>query len=215
VSPDDVGKEPDPDQPGWAAPPPPTPPPAAPPPAAPPPPPPPPPAAPPPAAPAGFPAPPAWGAPPPPGGAVPTARRRRRWPWVLGALLAVIVALAVTGTLLFVQKIKPPIDAANDYLGELVDRDYEAAFDRLCEQDQADSSPESFERDMTGDNALDDIESFEVNPFDVDVDGDRATVAVDINSPDFDIEDVLDLRLQKEDGDWRPCGGFYGFAFDF
>lgn len=179
-----TGREPGADQPGWAAPTP------APPSPAP---------SPPPAPPAGFPAPPAYGTPFGSGGTTTTTRRRRRWPWVLGALLAAIVVLGVTGTVLFVQKIKPPIDAANTFLGDLEDRDFERAFDQMCSRDQ-----DVFDADdlgaLFGVGFLDD---YEINPFDVDVDGDRARVSFDAEGTGDD--DYFELPLRKEDGDWRPC----------
>jgi hypothetical protein len=170
-----TGREPGSDQPGWAAP---TPPPAAP------------------AAPAGFPAPPAYGTPFGTAGTA-TTRRRRRWPWVLGALLAAIVVLGVTGTVLFVQKIKPPIDAANEFLSDVDDGDSSAAFDQVCSRDRDLLS----EEDVVAIFTL--YDDFEVNPFDVDIDGDRATVGVDADG--LDSGEKLELPLRKEGGDWRPC----------
>lgn len=176
-----TGNEPGSDQPGWAAP---TPPPPAPPP-------------PPPVAPAGFPAPPAYGTPFPSGATTAPTRRRRRWPWVLGALLAVIVVLGVTGAVLFVQKIKPPIDAANAFLSDVDDGDFAAAFDQVCARDQ-----DLLDEDDVG-GVYRFFDDFEVNPFDVDVDGDRATVGFDADGLDSD--EKLELPLREEDGEWRPC----------
>jgi len=174
-----TGNDPGADQPGWAAPTPsPAPPPAAP------------------AAPAGFPAPPAYGT-PFGSGTTGGARRRRRWPWVLGALLAVIIALGATGTILFVQKIKPPVDAANDFLSDVDDGDLAAAFDQVCARDQ-----DLLDQDDIG-VVYGLYDDFEVNPFDVDVDGDRATVGIDADGLDSD--EKLELPLRKEDDEWRPC----------
>jgi len=172
-----AGREPDAERPGWAAP---TPPPPAPPPAAP----------------AGFPAPPAYGT-PFGSGTTGSTRRRRRWPWVLGALLAAIVVLGVAGTVLFVQKIKPPIDAANEFLSDVDDDDLAAAFEQMCARDQDLLS----EDDIGGIYGF--FDDFEVNPFDVDVDGDRATVGFDADG--LDSGEKLELPLRKEDGEWRPC----------
>ena len=187
----DENKEPDPDQPGWAAP---TPPPPAPPP------PPTPPAPPPPSpsAPAGFPAPPAWGTPVPASAPTPSPRRRKRWPWVLGGLLALIVVLGTTGAVLFVEKIKPPIDATNRYLSDVEDRDFAAAFSQLCARDQ-----DLLSEDDILTVGFGSFSGFEVNPFDVDVDGSRATVGLDAD--ELDSDEKLELPLRKEDGDWRPC----------
>jgi hypothetical protein len=174
--------EPDPSQPGWAAP-------------TPPPPPPPPGESPPPAAPA---PPPGWGAPPPPGAVTGRPRRRRRWPWVLGGVLGAIAILAISGTVLFVQKVKPPIDATNDFLDEVEDGNLDAAIDMLCAEDQG-----NIDEDDLFLGALATSDDLEVNWFGVDVDGDRATV--DLTSDEFDDDTVFELPLRKEDGDWRPC----------
>ncbi|MGH8986194.1 MAG: hypothetical protein ACRDY6_20310, partial [Acidimicrobiia bacterium] len=124
-------------------------------------------------------------------------RRRRRWPWVLGALLSTIVILGVSGTVLFVQKIKPPIDAANAFLGDVDDGDFAAAFDQVCARDQDLLD----EEDVGGVYSF--FDDFEINPFDVDIDGDRATVGFDADGLDSD--EKLELPLRKEDGEWRPC----------
>jgi hypothetical protein len=192
----DEGTEPDPDQPGWAAPappPPPASPPPAPPPSAPPPPSPP--------APGGFPAPPAWGAPFPASGTPPPARRRRRWPWVLGGLLALIVVLGTTGTVLFVEKIKPPIDATNDFLADVENGNFERAFDQLCARDHDVFDAEELGLLFGFGGGI--LDGFEVNPFDVHVDGDRARVSFDAEGSDGD--DYFELPLRKEGGEWRPC----------
>ena len=183
-----TGREPGSDQPGWAAPTPPSPP------------------TPPPAAPAGFPAPPEYGTPFGTAGTTATTRRRRRWPWVLGALLAAIVVLGVTGTVLFVQKIKPPIDAANEFLSDVDDGNFGAAFDQVCAGDQDVLDEEDVGR------VYGFFDDFEVNPFDVDVDGDRATVGFDADG--LDSGEKLELPLRKEDGEWRPCLTDLGFFED-
>jgi hypothetical protein len=171
-------------------------------------------------------APPVWSAPSPawapgqPGGQQPPSlaprpRRRRRWPWVLAGALFVIVVLLIAGIGLFVAKVKPPIDDANAYLGDIADRDYESAFDRLCEAERVDGSATTFAADLEGVALLSDVDEFEITPFGVDVDGDSATVDVDLAPDDLGAFDaVVDLQLEKEDGDWRPCGGFYGFRFE-
>jgi hypothetical protein len=41
-------------------------------------------------------------------------------------------------------------------------------------------------------------------------DGDEATVDVDLDSEDSDSTYVT-LNMVKEDGEWRPCGGIFGF----
>lgn len=182
--------EPDPSRPGWAAPP--TPPPAPEAPDAP-------------GAPT-QPAPPQWGAqPPPPGWGTPPppaqtgrVRRRRRWPWVLGAVVGAIVILAISGTVLFVQKIKPPIDAANEFLAEVEAGNLDASIELLCTEDR-----ENIDEDDLFLRALAALDDFEANPLDVDIDGDRATVGFDADG--LGDNRVIELPLRKENGDWRPC----------
>jgi hypothetical protein len=182
--------EPDPSQPGWAAP---TPPPSPEAPDAP--------AAPTEPAPPRWsaqPPPAGWGAPPPPG-QPDRPRRRRRWPWVLGAVLGAIVILAISGAVLFVQKVKPPIDAANEFLDEIEAGNLDASIELLCTEDRENNIDE----DDLFLGALATLDDFEANPFDVDIDGDRATVAFDADGLDDD--EVIELPLRKESGDWRPC----------
>jgi hypothetical protein len=157
---------------------------------------------PPPAAPAPVPPPPApgqpgagWSLPPAP----PTLpRRRRRWPWALGGVLGVIALLAVAGVALFVSKVKPPIDATNAFLRDLDRGDFDAAYDRMCANDR-----EFFTTESLG-SAFGFIDDYEVNPFDVSVDGDRAKVSFDSDVTDGDRE-YFELSLRKDGGRWRPC----------
>jgi hypothetical protein len=147
--------------------------------------------------------PPAW-APSPP-----KRRRRRPWIWLLVGVIAGILGLAAASGTLWITKLKPPIDAANDYLGDLSRADYESAFDRLCAAEQVDASPEG----LAGTVAELDLDEYEVTPFDVDRDGSRATVKADLDPNDFGrSERFVHLRLREIDGDWRPCGGRYGFV---
>jgi hypothetical protein len=119
------------------------------------------------------------------------------------------VGLAVASGTLWITKLKPPIDAANDYLRDLARSDYASAFDQLCPPEQVDASPEG----LAGTVALLDLDEYEVSPFDVDRDGSRATVKVDLNPDDVGGSDrFVRLRLREIEGDWRPCGGRYGFV---
>jgi hypothetical protein len=163
--------------------------------------------------PAGFPAPPAYGTPFPTGDPGTRPRRRRRWPWVLGGLLATIVVLTVTGIVLFVQKIKPPIDATNDFLAALDTREFDDAYSQMCDRARRELTPDDLQSLYFG---PENIAGYEVNPFDVDIDGSRATVGFDTDVLDDDQK--FELRLRKENGDWRPCEtdpGLFGFDLDF
>lgn len=156
----------------------------------------------------------AWTAPrqtPPPVWSPPTPRRRRRrlWIYLLVGVVGVIVGLAIANGTLWVTKVKPPVDAANDYLRDLSSGNYDAAFDRLCPAEKVDASPEGLARAVAPLR----INKYDASPFDVNRDGSRATVKVDLN-PDTVGDDSRFVRLQLReiDGEWRPCGGRYGFV---
>jgi hypothetical protein len=157
-----------------------------------------------------------WTAPPPPPQAwvprPPRPRRRRLWIYLLVGAVVVIVGLAVASGTIWIQKVKPPIDAANDYLRDISRGDYEAAFDQLCAQEKVDGSARSL-ADTVDRLVIFGVDDYEVTPFEVHIDGDRATVEADL-SPGVGgtSADIVDIRLEKIDGEWRPCGGRFGFV---
>jgi len=124
----------------------------------------------------------------------------------------VIVGLAVASGTIWIQKVKPPIDAANDYLRDISRGNYQAAFDQLCAQEKVDGSPQSLAQ--TVDALVFSLSAYEVTPFDVRIDGNRATVKADVNPDNVGgtESDNVRIRLQKIDGEWRPCGGQFGFV---
>ena len=128
----------------------------------------------------------------------------------MGAVVA-IVGLAVASGTIWVEKVKPPIDAANDYLRDISHGRYQAAFAQLCAQERVDGSPRSL-ADTVHRIVVFGVDSYEVSPFDVHLDGNRATVKADL-SPGIGSGDSgnVRIRLQKIDGRWRPCGGEFGF----
>jgi hypothetical protein len=134
--------------------------------------------------------------------------RRRAWIWLLVGSVALILGLAVASATLWITKIKAPIDAANDYMRDLSRSNYETAFDQLCPAEQVDASPEGL-ADAVSEL---DIDEYEVSPFDVDRDGSRVTVKIDLSPDDFGGSDrFVRLRLREIDGEWQPCGPLYGF----
>ncbi len=156
-----------------------------------------------------------WAAPSPPPPSwtprPPKPRRRRVWIYLLVGAVVVIVGLAVASGTMWIQKVKPPIDAANDYLRDIRRGDYQAAFAQLCAAEKVDGSPQSLAR--TIDKLVFSLSDYEVSPFDVHIDGSHATVKADLspNSGGTDA-DLVRIRLQKIDGEWRPCGGQFGFV---
>ncbi len=91
-----------------------------------------------------------WTAPPPPPPSwaprPPKPHRRRVWIYLLVGSVVVILGGAVASGTIWINKVKPPIDAANDYLHDISNGDYQAAFDQLCAQEKVDGSPQSLAR---------------------------------------------------------------------
>jgi hypothetical protein len=124
-------------------------------------------------------------------------------------LVAILITIAIV---LFVVKIKPPIDAANDFLEDVEDGDYDEAFDRLCAADQERGTPDDLQTpidfsELAEDYSVDNI-------FGVDIDGSRATVEFDSDAVG-DGFDYFELPLRKEDGDWHVCLSDDPFANNF
>ncbi len=141
----------------------------------------------------------------------PPPRGRRGWVWVLVlSLVAIVVLAGVTGTILGF-KVKPPLDAANDYMRAIAHHDYDDAFAQLCPANRVDESPLSLERDLQSGALFRNLEDWDITPFDVNRDGSRATVEVDLRPDDDDEPDILRIELRKIDGTWRPCGDVFGF----
>jgi hypothetical protein len=135
------------------------------------------------------------------------------WIYLLVGAVVVIVGLAVASGTIWIQKVKPPIDAANDYLRDIKRGNYRSAFAQLCAQERVDGSPRSLA--ATVDRlAIFGIQDYQVSPFDVHIDGARANVDADLNAGNFNDADKVRIRLQKIDGTWRPCGGQFGFEDD-
>lgn len=155
-----------------------------------------------------------WTAPQPPLPSAPRPprpRRRRVWIYLLVGAVVAIVGLAVASGTIWIQKVKPPIDAANDYLRDISRGNYEAAFNQLCATERVDGSPRSL-ADTVDRIVVFGVDEYEVSPFEVHIDGNRATVEADL-SPGIGGGDSgnVRMRLQKIDGKWRPCGGQFGF----
>lgn len=132
------------------------------------------------------------------------------WIYLLVGAVVAIVGLAVASGTIWIQKVKPPIDAANDYLRDISRGRYEAAFAQLCARERVDGSPRSLA--ATVDRlVIFDVHDYEVSPFDVHIDGSRANVDADLNAGDFNDTDKVRIHLEKVDGTWRPCGGQFGF----
>lgn len=159
-----------------------------------------------------------WAAPAPPPAAWmpprrPRPRRRRVWIYLLVGAVVLIIGLALASGTIWVQKVKPPIDAANAYLRDISHRNYAAAFRQMCPRERVDGSPRSL-ADTVDRLAAFGVRDYEISPFDVHIDGTRATVKADLHASNFNDADTVRIQLEKIDGDWRPCGGQFGFVDD-
>jgi hypothetical protein len=141
----------------------------------------------------------------------PKPHRRRAWIYLLIGSVVAVLGLGAASVTIWVQKIKPPIDAANKYLEDVVHGRYQSAHNQLCASERVDSSPRSLSRYFEA--LFLTTTGVEVQPFDVRLDGSRATVKADLN-PDIrgGSSDIVHLRLHEIEGHWRPCGGNYGFV---
>jgi len=121
------------------------------------------------------------------------------------------VGLGVASGTIWIRKIKPPIDAANHYLHDVTRGQFDAAYSQLCASERVDASPRTVERYFQ--DLFFTTTGVEVSPFDVHLDGKRATVKADLN-PDIKggRSDFVHLQLREIDGKWRPCGGRFGFV---
>ena len=129
----------------------------------------------------------------------------------MGSLVAIgVLAGATFG--IYLVKMKAPLDAANDYMRALAHHDYRSALAQLCPADRADASEFALRRQReNGDPLLRNLEDWSITPFDVNRDGDHASVKVDVRPEDNDQADIFTLLLDEVDGTWRPCGGIFGF----
>lgn len=143
--------------------------------------------------------------PPAPGAPVgPPVKRRKTWLVVLLSVIGLGIVVAIAGTVLFVDRTLPPLDAANDFLDDLADSRVDRAAEQLCSPDREDAEDAIGEvtgRFPGGDELF-------VNPLGVDRDGNRAWVEFTItDGNDNDDDRTYRLPLRQEDGEWRPCPG--------
>jgi hypothetical protein len=131
-------------------------------------------------------------------------KRRKTWLVVLLSVIGLGIVVAIAGTVLFVDRTLPPLDAANDFLDDLADSRVDRAAEQLCSPDREDAEDaigEVTRRFPGGDELF-------VNPLGVDRDGNRAWVEFTItDGNDNDDDRTYRLPLRQEDGEWRPCPG--------
>ena len=128
--------------------------------------------------------------------------RSRRWVVVLVAVLALTVAAAVAGTVLFVDRTLPPYNAAHDFITDVIHDRTSSATARLCASDRenAQRAIESV-RNTFGLG----VTTITVNVLSVDRTDDRATVDYDVSTPNAPT--TYHLEMRKEGGSWKACPG--------
>jgi hypothetical protein len=138
---------------------------------------------------------------PAPGWATTTTKpRSRRWIVVLVAALGLVVAAAVAGTLLFVDRTLPPYNAAHDFIHDVIRGNTSAAAARLCADDREDvqGAISSVTDHFTFGGS-----TVAVNVLTVDRDGNRANVDVDITNSSH--SSTFTLAMRQEGGTWKAC----------
>jgi len=121
---------------------------------------------------------------------------------VLVAVLALIVAVAVAGSVLFATQTLPPLRATYDFTDDLHRGRTADAFARVCDDLRTPSQRDRFAAFAALIRAAD---SVSVDFLSVRRDGDHATVEFDVRTSRTQSH-TIKLRLVNERGDWRPCG---------
>jgi hypothetical protein len=148
----------------------------------------------------------AWAQPPPPRGWSPSVpgdapRRRRWWLVVLGLATSVTIVSFVAGTILFIDRTLPPLDAANDFIHDVIDQHQRAATSALCSADR-----ERADRVISdvADTFSESGAKVTVNPFSVDRTDGRATVEYTV-AANGSADHTYKLPLRLEHRDWKVC----------
>jgi hypothetical protein len=122
----------------------------------------------------------------------------------VAVVAALVLVVGVAAAVFLFRVVKPPIDAANSYFGDLKARHYGAAYGRLCQRTRGAVSKREFvdklRVNLSGVYRIDD---FAANPR-IDLGDDRAEVDLEVSYAGTDNDDVT-LRLRKEKGEWKPC----------
>jgi hypothetical protein len=145
----------------------------------------------------------AW-APPPP-----SAPKSRRWIWwLVGGIVTflLVIGIGIVVLVVFViNLVTAPVDASNDFLDHLRDRQYQAASAQLC-----DASPYESARTL----ALRLERDGPITSFDLDqssITNDAGYVGGTIETGGVSHRIVLDVA--KEDGSWKVCDAALDVAF--
>jgi FlaG/FlaF family flagellin (archaellin) len=146
--------------------------------------------------------------------AAPPARRRRKvWPWVVGAVAILFVLAGVAAAVTIpriINSVTAPVDAANGYLRGAKVGGTRDSYGRLCQEIRAQITYSQYRQEMA---ARIDVHgrllSYDANGTHRDLGTSHATVDVDIVTSRGDRETIRAV-MEREDGHWRWCG--YGPA---
>jgi hypothetical protein len=153
--------------------------------------------------------------PPPPSAAwaapvrQPGAPKSLRWVWwLVGGVVAfmVLVGIVIVVVVIFVfNLVTAPVDASNDFLGHLRDREYQVASAQLCV-----ASPYESARTLAVQLEADgSIESYDLDQSSITNDVGYVGGTIDTGGVHHRI--VLDVA--KDDGSWRVCDATLDVAF--
>jgi hypothetical protein len=140
-------------------------------------------------------------------GAVP--KRRRVWPWLLGAA-GVAIVLAGVAAAIFVPRVidnlKAPVDAANVYLRAQRDNDLRAAYAQLCTEARSAMTYEQYvQRIAAEEQQGGHLERFNADRTSSEF-GHSNEAIVDVKVATTRGTDSVQARMVKENGEWRWCG---------
>jgi hypothetical protein len=139
---------------------------------------------------------------PPPQNApgAPARKRGKGWLIALLAVLTAILAMAITGTVLFVTRTLPPYNAAHDFLDDVNHHRDSSAARRLCalSSGQPDSAILGIQAHFRNGK------TFSVNPLGVDRSGSVATVDYTVSYNGGPTR-TFTLPVVEEQGTWKAC----------
>ncbi len=122
---------------------------------------------------------------------------------MLLAALFVLVSSAAAAATFFVRSVQPPVDAMNHFLRDISRGQYDAAYDRLCRQEQAATARRDFPAAIAPFAAqLRDYNVYSFDPF-----GRERDVEYWIDDDDGD-HTTYGATMVREAGAWRVCDFF-------
>ena len=121
-------------------------------------------------------------------------------------LLGILVFLGVTlivSIVAFVNSVRPPVDALNEFLGAVDRGDYASAYVLMCRDERASTSHDEFPAAIAPfANSLSEYNAYSFDPF-----GDERSVQYRVTDFDGD-ETTYSATMIREDDEWRVCDFF-------